>query len=163
MIILYKNVRLLPFFFLFCSCNGIVGAGTLGSWKPILFPVSELKLDSATSNLYKNYPEYQSPVKWQYAVEYWKNSGYDFLKAEFFYFQNPPEEMYYVSYLDSGFGVNIPNHTEIAIRSVYSEKSGWRTNDECSEEERARIIERFNNEVICKLEEYTNTHSKVED
>jgi hypothetical protein len=161
MMIFNKNASLFICFLFLCSCGGSIGAGTLGGWDTISFAVKERKLDSAINNIYEAYPEFQVPSKWLYAKEFWKNSGYDFLQAHFFYFRESPEEMYYVSYI--GAGSDNPTPARIAIRSVYTEAMGWRTNDKFSKEENTRITKRFNDEIISKLEKYTNTQSKVEE
>jgi len=110
--------------FLFCSCTGSIGAGSLGGWDILVFPVKESKLDSAINLFFFiDSVKYVVPKKWEHKSESWKRGGYDFLKARFFYFNANPEEMYYVSYISAGSGEN-PDWTRLSVRAVYNEKWG---------------------------------------
>lgn len=156
-----RNLIIVGLFFY--SCKGSIGAGTLGAWKVMELPVTESKLDSAMNVFFIDNPEYTVPEKWKYESESWKRSGYDFLKSRLFYFKSAPEEMFYVSYIESGFGVENPGWARIAIRSVYTEKMGWKKNEQYSEEERVRIQNRFDEKIRSKLEQYTSIKTSIEE
>lgn len=144
------------------SCQGSVGAGTLGGWKTLVFPVVESKLDSTIQVFFKDNPMYLVPENLKYEEDSWQNSGFGFLKSHVFYFKNSPEEMFYVTYVESGFGVKNPNWARIAIRSVYSEKGGWKKREEYSLAEQDRIQNRFYKEICFKLEKYAHVKSSDE-
>ena len=146
--------------FLFCSCTGSIGAGSLGGWDIMVFPVKEPKLDSAINSFFIDSAKYGVPKKWEYESEFWKRGGYDFLKARCFYFNATPEEMYYISYISAGTGGN-PDWTRLSVRAVYSEKMGWREKEEYSKIEQIRIQKRFNKFICNSLEFYTGVRSFV--
>ena len=68
--------------------------------------------------------------------------------------------MYYVSFV----GDDDPIHNDtkkaiIAIRSVFNVSSNWMLEENIQKSEKERIVKRFNDEIVSKLEEYTNTKS----
>lgn len=150
------------FCLLFYSCTGSIGAGSLGGWEIVVFPVTEAKLESKIDSLYVKYPEYLPPEKWQYEVKYWDVSGYNSMKSVFFYFNDGPEELYYVTFIDAGFGAKKPEWARIAIRAIYHERIGWKTNENVKNEEKERIRLRFRNEIVSKLERFTKTKIFIE-
>jgi len=145
------------------SCGGSIGAGTLGGWKTVVFPVAEKHIDTAIHSLYTNYAKYNVPKKWKAESESWNQAGYDFLKPIFIYFNSGPEEMFYITYIDGGYGTQNPEWARIAIRAVYTEQNGWKKNTEYNDNEKNRIDKRFWNEIITKLEDYTKTKATREE
>lgn len=132
------------------------GAGTLGGFDIRFFPTSKKEVVKAIDDLYRNNPEYYIPEKWKYQDD-WKARGYGFLDTRIYYFKNPPEEMYYVSfYGDSTIQAN-PHKIGMAVRAVYNDSHGWDIEKEFKRKERERVEQRFQTEIIAKLEVYTET------
>lgn len=139
------------------SCE-YIGAGSLGAYKIKGFPFTNKALHLSTKTFYIEYPEYQMPEKWKYELEYWKKDGIDKKKILMFYFKTGPEEMYFVHILEPGM-VKDPEYARIAVVSVYSQKSGWQEIKKFKKEEMERIEQRFESEIISKLEKLTNTET----
>lgn len=155
----FKNLIVLFSLFLF-SCQ-YIGAGSLGAWKIKVFPVTNKQMASSIDSLYNEYPQYKIPEKWRYESDYWKRDGFQLSKIMFFYFESGPEEMYFVSFLEPG-AVKNREYVRLAIRSIYNEKMGWKEIKKYNDEEKVRIEQRFENEIIPKLEKLTNTKSSNE-
>lgn len=148
--------RILIVFSLFLySCNNI-GAGSNGAWKIKGFPFTNKEVTASVNSLYEKYPEYLIPKKWEEESGYWKNDGYDKSRILFFYFKSAPEEMYFVFLVAPGF-VDHPEYARLAVISVYSEKTGWKVIKEQSDKDKVRIQQRFENEIISKLEKSMGT------
>jgi len=149
-------------FGLLTICIGL-SCGTLGGIGPTLyFPTSKIKLEQAFSRLYVEHPEYNVPENWK-KYDTWSERGYDFLEGRIFYFKTPPEEMYYVSFIGDSADLADPNQIGIAIRAIYTnEKSKWLLGDELSNREKDRITNRFNKNIISKLEGYTKSKASEE-
>ena len=137
----------------------MVGCGTLGDgfgeWN---FPIPKKKLEIAIDSLYKIYPEYSIPEKWEKQND-WSERGYDFLESDIFYFKSSPEEMYYVTFIGDSATLANPSNVSIGIRSVFKENTPkqWLLSDDVDSKEKIRIENRFASEIISKLEEYTKT------
>ncbi len=134
--------------------------GTLGGFNTISLPTSKKKLETAFDSLYSNYSEYKIPSKW---IEYdhWSKSGYDFLDSRLLYFNQSPEEMYYISFVGDEETFKDTTHIDIAIRSVFiGRKRKWLKQEDFNKEEENRIQTRFKTEIISKLEKYTNSKAK---
>jgi len=152
-----KYLNILSFYILlillFSGC--IYGAGTLGGFDPHVFYASKQSVVKGIDSLYSNNPESSMPEKW---VKYdgWSVRGYGFLDSRIFYFQSEPEEMYYVSFIGDSNKANPKNNnrTELSIRAVFKELSGWKYERELSSSEKKRIIKRFNDEIIIPIENY---------
>lgn len=145
------------FFFALTGCG--FGAGTLGGFETITFPTSKQTLVVAIDSLFAQYPEYKTPDKWKKRDD-WKERGYDFLDSRIFYFKSEPEEMYYVSfYGDANDSLQVDTtKTGISIRAVDNSADYiWTKESDISSSEERRISERFQNEIVSKLEHYTNT------
>jgi len=145
---------------LICTLTGCgIGAGTLGGFETITFPTSKRILVVAIDSLFAEHPEYKIPNKWKKEDD-WKERGYDFLDTRIFYFKSEPEEMYYVSfYGDANDSVQVDTtKTGISIRAIDNNTNYlWTKEDDISSSEEKRINKRFQNEIISKLEQYTNT------
>lgn len=141
---------------IFSTC--INGAGTLGTFKPITFPVSKQKVEKAIDTLFAAHSEYRIPSKWEH-LDSWDDRGYDFLQSYIFYFKEHPEEMFYVTFIGDKKMLADPTHIQIAIRAVNTGKNRWLLNDDLPENERVRIVNRFNKEIISKLEYYLQVKS----
>jgi hypothetical protein len=137
----------------------MIGCGTLGDgfgeWN---FSVSRKKLEIAIDSLYKIHPEYSIPQKWEKQND-WSERGYDFLESRIFYFKSSPEEMYYVTFIGDSATLANPSNVNIGIRSVFKENTHkqWLLSDDLNSPEKERIENRFDSEIIPKLEEYTKT------
>ena len=143
--------------------TGCIGAGTLGGFDLRIFPVSKRKLVTAIDNLYARHSEYKIPDKWK-GFDDWHGRGYDFLDSRIFYFNASPEEIYYVSFDgDANDSAQIDStKTGLSIRAYRNDKFGWTIEDDCSSKEKRRVQKRFDDEIISKLEEYTNSKSAKE-
>ena len=149
--------------FIILSCLGCgFGAGTLGGFDERVFPVPKQRLAKAIDSLYKESPDYKIPSKWQH-LDDWHERGYDFLDSRIFYFKNRPEEMYYISFIGmpEDSALNSRSAT-IAIRAVCDGTSGWTLEENTSRSEKKRIEERFDREIIAKLDQYMGTKAKRE-
>ncbi len=153
---------LTTFTFLLAGCG--FGAGTLGGFEIINFPTSKRTLVASIDSLYAQYAEYKIPDKWKKRDD-WKERGYDFLDSRIFYFKSEPEEMYYVSfYGDANKLIQADTtRTGISIRAVDNDANYiWTKESDISFSEERRINKRFQNEIVSKIEEYTNTTAKRE-
>lgn len=140
------------------SCDG-----TLGGFNTISFPVSKKRVEIAFDSLYSNHPEYKIPDKLQ-EYNFWSKSGYDFLDTRLIYFNEFPEEMFYISFVGEEQTFKDTTHADLAIRSVFiGSKKKWLKEEDFSEEEKIRISNRFENEILSKLEKYTDSKSKELD
>ncbi|MBB6498156.1 hypothetical protein [Pedobacter cryoconitis] len=156
-----KFKKLILILSLFSISCGNIGAGSLGAWKIKVFPVSNKQLALSINSIYKEYPKYKVPEKWKYESEYWIRDGFEVSKIMFFYFDSNPEEMYFVSFLEPGLVKN-PEYARLAIRSIFTEKTGWKEIKKYSDSEKLRIEGRFEQEIIPKLERLTGTKSYFE-
>jgi len=137
------------------------GAGTLGGFDEREFPTSKQHLVKAIDTLFLKHPEYEPPYDWK-RFDDWRERGYDFLDSRIFYFSSSPREMYYVSFLgDANDSVQVNSSlTSISIRAVNNGTPGWTTEKEFDSSNRERIEQRFNEEIISKIEAYTKTKAK---
>jgi hypothetical protein len=151
----FKIIVLALINFTIVSCDG-----TLGGFNTVSFPVSKKKIEIAFDSLYTNYPEYRIPDKYQ-EFNSWSKNGYDFLDSRLLYFNQSPEEMYYISFVGDEETFKDTTHIDIAIRSVFiGSKRKWLKQEEFTKEEESRIQTRFKAEIISKLEKYTNSKAK---
>jgi len=132
-------------------------AETLGGWGDRTFPISRGKLTMAINKLYSLNSQYKVPEKWM-DEDSSEIKSYFFLQSMTFYFKENPEEMYYVTFIGDSTMLADSSKTIISVRSVYN--GGYykwpRWIDE-SPAEQKRIGERFDKEIISKLELYTGT------
>jgi hypothetical protein len=139
-----------------CSCQ-YIGAGSLGAWRITGFPITDKELLMSVKELFKEYPQYRIPEKWKYETEYWKNEGFDTTKTMVFYFNNNPEEMYFVTLAEPGIVKN-PEFARIAIAAIYNDQEkDWKEIKKYNDQEKLRTEQRFQNEIISKLENLTKT------
>ena len=148
------------FIFIFFVSNYIIScgplAGTLGGFHERTFPIEKQRFIKCLDSLYGKYPEYIIPSKWEFQND-WSQRGYNFLESRIFYFKSFPEEMYYVTIQDTENSSSTKN-IGIAVRSVFKGNANrWYLNDDCDSKERKRIENRFDTEIITKLEELTKT------
>jgi hypothetical protein len=149
----------LAYIMLALTTINIWGCGTLGGFDNITFPVTKATLVNAIDTLFARNPKYLIPEKWK-QYDNWNAKGYGYLDTRIFYFNSDPEEMYYVSFV--GEYDSIHKNTKeviIAIRAVFKVDSNWMLEENIKKSEKQRIIKRFNDEIVSKLEEYTNTKS----
>ena len=135
-----------------CSC------GTLSGFDSIHFSVGKDVLENAIDSLYNEFPQYQIPPKWQ-KFDDWNKRGYGFLDARIFYFSKAPEEMYYVTFIGDSTTQTSVTQSEIAIRAVSNGSERWYLEEDVKGSEKKRIQTRFKNEIVLKLEEFTQTHA----
>ena len=147
-------------FLLILLLTSCIGAGTLGGFEPWTFTTSKQNLVNAIDTFFTRFPDHKVPAKWK-SHDDWKERGYDFLESRIFYFKNGPEEMYYVSFLgDGNNSVQVDtNRTSISIRAVNTGNAHWTLEDETSSSEKKRIENRFEQEIVSKLEAYTKSTS----
>lgn len=143
-------------FFILTGCN--IGAGTLGGFEQYHFQVPVKKLEQAIDSVYSNYPDYRMPEKWR-QFDSWSERGFDFLQSEMFYFSEPPEEMYYVTYIGN-------NETEqkkaiIGIRAINEGQHRWLKSMDLNEAENERIKKRFRTEILPKIEAYSGAKATI--
>lgn len=153
----YKLTILIVFVSSSFSCNK-VGAGSFGGWDINVFPVPPNRFDKAIDSLYKLHPTYIMPEKWKAYGEDWIKQGYISKKIYVFYFNESPEKMYYISLVDAGMSEH-PEYTRISIRGVKTSDGHWKENSQYNPKERERIEKRFNEQIIKKLEGYTDSKS----
>lgn len=150
------QVSKITFCIVLCILTSCIGAGTLGGFDTRTFSTSKRKLVYAIDTLFAKYPEYKIPDKWK-RLDDWHDRGYDFLDSRIFYFKSAPEEMYYVSfYGDANDSTQADTtRTGISIRAINNGISGWMLEENTSYSERERIENRFDREIIAKLEQYS--------
>jgi hypothetical protein len=138
-------------------------AGTLGGFDSRTFPTSKRVLVKGIDSIYSQYPQYKIPEKWD-SLNDWSQRGYDFLDTRIFYFSSNPEEMYYVSfYGDANDTIQKDTtRTSLSIRAVHDGKNGWNLEDEFSNKEKNRIENRFDQEIISKLEKFSGVKAERE-
>ena len=139
-------------------CIGL-SCGTLGGIGPkFYFSTSKVKLEKAFSKLYAENPKYSIPDSLK-KYDDWSKRGYDFLAGRVLYFDTPPKELYYVTYIGDSTDLLDTTKIGIAVRAVCIPKksSKWLLGEELSDSEKNRIAKRFNDEIISKLDEYTNS------
>lgn len=137
-------------------CLIIVGCGTSGGFDDRQFALPKEKLRVAIDSVYIQDPKYKIPTKWK-EFDNWSQRGFSFLESRIFYFREPPEEMYYVAFVNySGADTT---KSIIAIRAVFQEhgKNIWLSKGDLRSKEADRIQKRFDSEIVSKLERYTKS------
>jgi len=115
----------------------------------------------ALDRLYEDYPGYKIPDKWK-DFDTWSRRGYNFLQSRIFYFKDQPEEMYYMTFIDLSITPPDSKQVIIAVRAVCQSNGMWLLEEDFDERERERIEQRFDDEIISKLETYTRTKARRE-
>ncbi|CAG5002258.1 hypothetical protein DYBT9275_02852 [Dyadobacter sp. CECT 9275] len=140
------------------SCNLDKIAGTLGAFQKWSFAISEMQMEKGIENLYTQNPNCRIPEKWVH-LDDWKQGGYGFLNGKIFYFEDQPEEMYFVSYYEGS--MDSQDVLVISVRAV-NNGSSWSTVDDFRfrEPEQKRIDNRFHEEIIKKLEKLLNVKAQ---
>ena len=112
-------------------------------------------MNRAITNLYKQNTQYIIPGKWKY-LDNWEESGYGSLQGKIFYFEENPEEMYYVSHYTEK--LDGQDAVAMAVRAVNNGDASmrWNTIDFFLEPEQKRINDRFYEQIIKKLEKLLN-------
>ncbi|WPO77077.1 hypothetical protein [Flavobacterium sp. KACC 22761] len=146
-----KIFFILLFGYLLISCDG-----TLGGFDSRNFATPKKNIEKAIDTLFNKNAELEIPEKWK-EYDNWKKRGYDFLDTRIFYFQSEPEEMYYVSFVTDGNEKQDENGpTILAIRSIFTKRHNkWLKEEDFSVDEKERIENRFDAEIISKLEKYS--------
>ncbi len=88
--------------------------------------------------------------------------NHSFLRTVIFYFDDLPNEMYYVSFVDAGTGDN-PNYSRLSIRGVENGNGLWKEFEEFNIDEQKRIAKRFDVEIVKRLEHILGTISLRND
>jgi len=142
------SVFLISFYGLLVGCAGTLG----GIGEKYYFPVSKNMLTKAVATLMTEHPKYQVPENWQ-RFDDWSARGYDFLDSDIFYFSSQPQEMYYLSFIgDEESWKADSSKISIAIRAINVGDSRWFLADDLNHSERNRIADRFEAEIVSKLE-----------
>lgn len=130
-------------------CSGL-SCGILGVICPTFyFPTSKVKLEKAFSRMYIQNPGYDNPDSLK-KYDDWPKRGYSFLENKVLYFDTPPKELYYITYIGDSIDLLDSTKIGIAIRAVcIPEKSSkWLLGEELRDAEKNRMTERFNTETI---------------
>lgn len=158
LVIVFLGLGLALLFLKLDAQFGVGSLGAVGSW---MFPTSKKELVLAIDSLFAMQPRYILPKELDTRYNNWKEGGYDFLDSRLFYFDKKPREIYYVSfYGDASDSIQAnPNLTGISVRSVISVSGikGWQNDSDMSNTEMHRVLDRFDKEIVSKLETYTNT------
>jgi hypothetical protein len=147
---------------LFGSLTLLTSCGTLGGFEIITFSTSKHKLEAGIDSLYSRYPQYRMPndSAWK-SNDDWSARGYGFLDSRIFFFSNPPQELYYVSFVGDSTDFADTSKVSISVRAVTNISSGWRLEKDVSSREGDRIEERFRKEIGEKLESLTHSHFRI--
>jgi hypothetical protein len=132
----------------------LAGCGTLGGFDPRTFSTKKIYIERAIDSLYSVCPEYRMPAKWK-KYDFWDSAGYGFLETRMFYFKNPPEEMYYVSFIE--YPSQDTTTTTISIRSVFN-GDRWTKEEDTHRQEELRIEKRFDSEIVSKIGRFSNSY-----
>lgn len=143
------------FFILLLSCLLISCDGTLGGFENRNFETPKQNIEKAINTLFAKNPELEIPEKWK-EYDTWEKRGFGSLDTRIFYFQSEPEEMYYVSFVSDGNEKQDENGpTILAIRSVFTKRHNqWLKEEDFDDNTKERIENRFDTEIITKLEKY---------
>ena len=133
-------------------------AGTLGGFDFRRFPVDKYKLELAVDSLFTLDSTLKMPNNWK-RLDDWEERGYDFLDTRIFFFKKSPVEMYYVSFIGDSSLWAKSDHSEIAIRAIGT-GAGWTLEENISENERERIENRFDKNIIKRLEVLLNVKAE---
>jgi hypothetical protein len=141
-------------FFLFSLI--FFNCGTLGGFDSRNFTTHKKNIEKAIDTLFAKNPELVIPEKWK-SNDDWKKRGFGFLDTRIFYFQSEPEEMYYVSFVSDGNEKQDENGpTILAVRSVFTKRHNkWLKEEDFDDNAKERIENRFDTEIISKLEKYS--------
>jgi hypothetical protein len=144
-----KSIIYILLLFSISGCG--IGAGTLGTFQVWKLDTNIDKVLSA----FEAINESNLPDKWKKTSSNIQQN-YEFMSTICIYFRESPEEMYFLSYNGNS------KVTKISVRSVYDGKI-WRTQNKCTDEENSRINNRFQQIIIKKLKNITNSSAeKVE-
>ncbi|GEM_PF-716077 len=143
---------------LFTGC--VFSAGTLGGFSNREFPLSKRDVVEGIEHFYTDYPQYKMPSEWE-RFDGWSKRGYDFLDSRIFYFDSPPQEMYYVTFLGDANDKEKEDirPVSMAVRSVCDTIGSWRNRGDFTPEEVRRIEKRFDDEIVSRLEKILNTRA----
>lgn len=145
-----KHFLFITLSILLISCDG-----TLGGFDNRVFQSPKENIITALDTFFIDNPEMQIPAKWK-SHDNWKKRGYDFLDSRIFYFNTVPEEMYYVTFVANGNeNQNKNGPTILAIRAVNNGRGKWIKYDDFDAEEKERIEQRFDKNVIIEIEKYS--------
>lgn len=143
-------------FLIILFSHSLVGCdGTLGGFDNRNFEMPKQNIEKAIETLFVKNPELEIPEKWKDNDD-WKKRGFGFLDTRIFYFKSEPEEMYYVSFVEDGNeNQNQNGPTILAIRSVFTKRHNrWLKEEDFDDYMKERIQNRFDTEIILKLEKY---------
>jgi hypothetical protein len=146
------NICILLISFITFSC------GTLGGFDTRTLQVKKNELNKAFDTLYSKYPNYKIPNKWK-KFDDWNERGYDFLDARLIYFENSPEEMYYLTFIGDSITTSNSQTSVISIRAICNGSAKWLLVSDFSKAQKERIEKRLDEEIISKLEFYLNIKS----
>lgn len=151
-----KHMKIKIFFTLLFSCLLISCDGTLGGFDNRIFSTPKKNIEKAIDTLFVNNAELEIPEKWK-EYDTWEKRGFGSLDTRIFYFQSEPEEMYYVSFVGDGNEKQDENGpTILAIRSIFTKRHNkWLKEEDCDDNLKERIENRFDTEIISKLEKYS--------
>lgn len=148
-----KIFFILLFGSLLISCDG-----TLGGFDSRYFVTPKKNIEKAIDTLFVKNTELEIPEKWK-EYDTWEKRGFGSLDTRIFYFQSEPEEMYYVSFVSDGNEKqDEKGPTILAIRSVFTKRHNqWFKEEDFDDNTKERIENRFDTEIISKLEKYSGS------
>jgi len=157
-------MKLKVFFALLFNCLLISCDGTLGGFSERSFDTPKQNIEKAIDTVFAKNPELKIPEKWKVHND-WEKRGFGFLDTRIFYFQSEPEEMYYVSFVADGNEKQDENGpTILAIRSVFTKRHNqWLKEEDFDDKTIERIENRFDTEIISKLEKYSGLKATRKD
>lgn len=125
--------------------------GGLGGFPHKKFETDIFTLENTIDCMLESDSSFAVPEKWKKIENEWQERGYDFLNTRIFYFPNPPEEMYYVSFIGYDTAKPGSKYSEISIRSV-GNKNGWKSYKSFDDDDEIERIEsRFDSLVVTKV------------
>jgi hypothetical protein len=138
---------------IFSNCNKI------NTFPEIYFSVPNRIVKIGIDSLFAKNIRFKMPKKWQ-NLDNWSQRGLGFLDSKIFYFQSNPEEMYYVTF--SHYTGEDSKTCSLGIMGV-NQGFRWFEYTEITDSEKIRIEERFEREIVEKLQTYTHTKATVRD
>ena len=136
---------------IFSSCNSV------NTFPMIYFSVPNKIVKTGIDSIYSKNPAFKIPLKWR-DLDDWSKRGLGFLDRRIFYFQSSPEEMYYIT-----FAHYKGENTQTCSLGIMAVNQGgrWFEYTDLTDSEKIRIEERFEREIVSKLQAYTHNKAIV--
>lgn len=142
----------------FVSCD-FLSPGTLGGFDMREFNVPKETVAKSIDTFFAQNPEYKIPEDWK-KYDDWSKRGYDFLDSRMFYFDTGQKEMYYVTFVSNGeSNQDEKGPTILSVRAVNVGDNRWFLEKDFSEENKEIVENRFDKEIISKIEKIVGIKS----